>query len=300
MIDSNALTHQMIDTGAVRLHVVEKGCGPVVVCLHGFPDFWYSWRNQINALVQAGFRVVVPDLRGYNSSDKPSSVADYRLDELVHDVVGLIEFLDVGPVHLVGHDWGGAIAWMVANDHPECVDHLAILNMPHPERIPVGMKSVSQLLRTCHWLAFQLPWLPEWAMKFNEFAFLKWFLKREGADCSGFSDEDLVRYVKAHSQHGALTAMFNYFRALRYELRGSNLKRLRPIMNPVLILWGDCDAFLIRELAHPAAAWVPNCEVRFIEGAGHWAHVNKPEIVNDSLIEFLNRSKQEVVALFAS
>ena len=299
MIDSNTLTHQLVDTGTLRLHVVEKGEGPVVILLHGFPDFWYSWRNQIDALANQGYRVIVPDLRGYNSSDKPTSMMDYRLDSLAKDVVGLIQAIGDGPVRLVGHDWGGIIAWLVANDYPECVEQLVVMNIPHPQKMLAGLKTFSQALRFSYLLFFQLPWLPEKVLSFDRFRFLKWFLKKEGQRSGGFSDEDLERYGVAHSHRGALTAMVNYYRALRFEVRTDLSARLRPILCPVMVLWGEQDSVLLSDFAEPSPQWVPNCEVRRLEDGGHWVHIDCVDEVNDSLVQFFASDVQEVLSLHA-
>ena len=238
MIDSNTLTHQLVDTGTLRLHVVEKGEGPVVILLHGFPDFWYSWRNQIDALADQGFRVIVPDLRGYNSSDKPTSVADYRIDSLAKDVVGLIQSIGEGPVRLVGHDWGGIIAWLVANDYPEYVEQLVVMNIPHPQKILAGLKTFSQALRFSYLLFFQLPWLPERVLSFDRFRFLKWFLKKEGQRRGGFSDEDVSRLTAFTSQISIGIENASLFDNIQ-SLMNYNESMLNSMSNGVITVDGD-------------------------------------------------------------
>src|SRR5262249_22187334 len=141
----------------LAFHYVEAGTGPLVVLLHGFPEFWYAWRHQIPALAGAGYYVVAPDLRGYNESDKPLGVRNYRIELLVQDVVALIEHTGVRRAVVVGHDWGGVIAWQLAMDHPERVDRLVILNAPHPAAFLRELRRPTQLLRSAYMLFFQLP-----------------------------------------------------------------------------------------------------------------------------------------------
>src|SRR5262245_18860577 len=126
---------RFVDAGGVRLHVAEAGSGPLVVLLHGFPEFWYAWRHQIPALARAGFHVVAPDMRGYNLSDKPRGVHPYRVPTLVEDVAGLIRASGAPRAAVVGHDWGGLVAWALAMQHPELVDRLVIVNSPHPKNM---------------------------------------------------------------------------------------------------------------------------------------------------------------------
>ena len=155
------LADRYADLGDVRLHYVEAGEGPLVLMLHGFPQFWYQWRHQVPALVEAGFRVVAPDMRGYNLSDKPPGVRAYRVELLARDVERLILACGEGTADVVGHDWGAIVAWVAAMRHPGCVGKLAILNVPHPARFLEGLLSPGQLLRSSYMFFFQIPRLPE-------------------------------------------------------------------------------------------------------------------------------------------
>ena len=142
------------DLGAVRLHYIEAGKGPLVVLLHGFPEFWFSWRHQIPALAAAGFRVVAPDMRGYNLSSRPSGVAAYTTDRLAGDIRDLIRERDAKSAFLTGHDWGANVAWRTAMDHPEVVERLAILNVPHPRRMMQAWRNPRQLRRSWYTFSF--------------------------------------------------------------------------------------------------------------------------------------------------
>ncbi len=282
------LTHGEAQVGGgVRLHYVTAGPsdGPLVVLLHGFPEFWYSWRRQIPALAGAGLRVVAPDMRGYNLSDKPSGWRAYDTDFLADDVAGLVRHLGEEQAYVVGHDWGAAVAYATAMRHPRAVRRLAILNVPHPARMLEGFRTARQLRKSWYMFFFQAPFLPEYLLSRDGYSFAKRSLR---ADSPGtFSDEDLERYVEAWSQPGALTGMINYYRAaLRRSPRGAR-RRLVPIEAPTLVIWGERDRHLGSELAEPGARWVPNVRMEWLGQATHWVQHDAPERVNELLIEFL-------------
>src|ERR1041385_2469421 len=161
----------------VQLHYVEAGDGALVVLLHGFPEFWYGWRQQIAPLVEAGFRVVAPDLRGYNLSSGPDGIAAYTAGELAGDIRGLIRELGAESAMVVGHDWGGTAAWTLAANHPEVVDRLVILNAAHPRKLNEGLMNLRQLLRTWYFFYFQFPGLPERRARRWHWRFFKRFLR---------------------------------------------------------------------------------------------------------------------------
>jgi epoxide hydrolase 4 len=280
------LRHGYAELDAVRLHYVEAGEGPLVVLLHGFPDFWYGWRRQIAPLAAAGFRVVAPDMRGYNLSDKPPAVASYATGPLTADVRDLIAERGGGDgARLAGHDWGGAVAWATAMRHPDSVKRLAILNVPHPRRLYEGLRTARQLRRSWYMLFFQLPAAPERLLRARRFR----ALRRPFADArpGTFDACDIDRYVEAWSQPGALTAMLAYYRAALRTGGRSRPRALRPVTAPTLVIWGERDRHLGAELAEPDPADVPNLErlVR-IPSASHWVALDEPELVNRLLVEF--------------
>jgi epoxide hydrolase 4 len=271
----------------VRLHYVEAGEGPLVVLLHGFPEFWFAWRAQIDALTAAGFRVVAPDMRGYNLSSKPVEIASYALPLLAADVRDLIAERDgADGARLAGHDWGGVVAWATAAQHPASVERLAILNMPHPRRMLEGLRTAQQLRKSWYILGFQLPWLPERLLRLRRFEALRAPLEHD-ARAGAFSPADIDRYVEAWSQPGAVNAMLAYYRAtIRARLRREPEAPSRVIA-PTLVIWGERDRHLGAELAEPHAADVPNLErVVRIPTAGHWVAHDEPELVSRLLIEF--------------
>jgi pimeloyl-ACP methyl ester carboxylesterase len=281
------MAHRWIDVGGLRLHCVEAGTGPLVVLLHGFPEFWYAWRHQIPALADAGYRVVAPDLRGYNTSDKPSRVRDYRPRVLVQDVADLIVALGAGSAAVAGHDWGGGLAWLLAMQHPKRVERLVLLNAPHRVRFLKGLRSPRQLRRSWYILAFQLPWLPERLVAARDFQALRWIFRHQPTRPGAFTAQDIDRYVAAAAQPGALRAAINYYRAAFRANPLAQAHGLRRVDIPTLIIWGDQDRSLGRELAEPDRAWVPDVRVERIAEASHWVQADDPERVNQLMVDFL-------------
>jgi pimeloyl-ACP methyl ester carboxylesterase len=279
------LTHGYADVDGVRLHYVEAGEGPLVVLLHGFPEFWFGWRRQIPVLAAAGFHVVAPDMRGYNLSAKPKGWRLYDPDYLARDIAGLIRHFGVEQAHVVGHDWGAAVAYTVAMRHPEMVESLSILNVPHPERMLAGFRTWRQLRKSWYMFFFQIPGLPERLLARDNFAFAKRSLRADSP--KSFSDADLERYVEAWSEPGALTGMINYYRAaLRRSPRAAQASLL-PIQARTLVIWGERDRHLGAELAEPLPQWVPNVHIERIAEATHWVQHDEPERVGQLLVEFL-------------
>lgn len=283
--------HKEAVVNGVRLHYVDAGEGPLVLLLHGFPDFWYTWRRQIPALVEAGYRVVAPDLRGYNVSDKPKSLASYRMSALTGDVTGLITHLGCKQATLVGHDWGGAIAWHTALRHPAVVENLIILNAPYPTSYLRKVRSLRQFTKSWYVLFFQLPWLPEAALKAGRFAVIERLLRRDTVRPDAFTDEDIAHYKRAMSQRGALTAMINYYRAA-FHPRSFDRQRLASHVDaPTLLIWGEEDRFLDSSLTEGLDEWVHDLRVERIPHASHWVHADAPEKVNHLMVEFLNAQR---------
>jgi epoxide hydrolase 4 len=286
-LEETPLTHRYVDLGDVRLHYVEAGSGPLVVLLHGFPDFWYSWRHQIPALVQAGFHVVAPDMRGYHRSSKPPGVQAYRADLLTRDVERLIREVGAAKAVVVGHDWGAAVAWSFAMRYPALVERLVIMNVPHPARMLRALRTARQLRKSWYMFFFQLPRLPEALLRANDFATLRRLFRTDPVRRGAFSEADIERYVEAARQPGALTGGINYYRALFRQGFGRARASIRPIEAPVLVIWGEQDRYLGAELAEPDPALVPHARVERLPDASHWVHLDRPERVNALLLDFL-------------
>jgi pimeloyl-ACP methyl ester carboxylesterase/2-polyprenyl-6-methoxyphenol hydroxylase-like FAD-dependent oxidoreductase len=273
--------------GDVRLHYVELGCGPLVILLHGFPEHWYAWRYQIPALAAAGFRVVAPDLRGYNLSSRPAGVEAYQIDRLAGDIAGLVAKLGAERASVAGHDWGGGVAWQFAMRYPHMLDRLAILNSPHPDRMLRAFRTWRQLRKSWYMFFFALPWLPEAVFRAGDFAGLRRALRDDTARRGAFGEGDIERFVEALKQPGALTAGLNYYRAMGQAMLRSAVPEWRRVEAPTLIIWGERDQFLGRELAEPDPALVPNARVERLPDASHWVQSDCPARVNELLVEFL-------------
>ncbi|MBE2267524.1 MAG: alpha/beta hydrolase, partial [Anaerolinea sp.] len=269
-------------------HVAQAGDpnGELVILLHGFPEFWYGWRKQIDYLVKAGYRVWAPDQRGYNLSEKPAGVDAYRISNLSDDVIGLIDAAGRDQAYVVGHDWGAAVAWTVAIRYPERVKKLAILNVPHPT---IMLKNVrekpSQMLKSWYIAFFQIPFLPEFLTTFGDAQLGAQALI--GSSKPGtFSDEDIAQYVRAWKQPGAMTAMINWYRALGRGRDDGLFRSGARVKPPTLVIWGAQDRFLEREGGQQSLAYCDDGRVVYFEDATHWVQHEKAGEVNTLLSEF--------------
>ncbi|MEJ1969049.1 MAG: alpha/beta hydrolase [Rhizomicrobium sp.] len=269
----------------MSLNVVEAGPqdGPLVVLLHGFPEFWFGWRHQIGALAAAGYRVVAPDQRGYNLSDKPKGIASYDIDRLADDVVALAAHYTGEPFCLVGHDWGAVAAWWTATRSPERLRKLAVLNCPHPAVWRNAMDT-DPVQRKASWYvrAFRIPWLPEVMLSAANFRALVCSLKESVAP---LSDEEAERYREAWRQPGALAGMLNWYRAiLRHKFAPIVPGSLRL---PIQIIWGEKDRYALPALAEASKALCADARLTFLPEATHWVAQDAPEQVNAILLDFL-------------
>jgi pimeloyl-ACP methyl ester carboxylesterase len=284
---SGALAHQFAAVNEVRLHYVEAGAGPLVILLHGFPEFWYSWRHQIPALVAAGYRVIAPDQRGYNLSAKPRRVGAYRIEELAADVAGLIQHAGESRATVVGHDWGGLVAWHFAMQYPDRVDKLIALNAPHPAAFRRELCRPAQLAKSWYMFFFQLPVLPECVIRARDFAGLAKTLRTDPVRPGAFTDEDIPLYQQALAQPGALTAAINYYRAL-FCRPLLELRRPYPTITvPTLLIWGERDRYMTPRATENLGSWVPHLRIQRIPDASHWVQQDAPERVNEWMIDFL-------------
>jgi pimeloyl-ACP methyl ester carboxylesterase len=276
------------ETAEVDLHYVAAGpeSGPLVVLLHGFPEFWYTWRNQLAPLAEE-FRVVAPDLRGYNRSDRPKGVEAYGLGRLRTDVYELLQSFGRGSAHLVGHDWGGALALSFARHHPAHVDRLVVANTLDPER-PGAQLRGRQLLRSWYTGFFQLPWLPESVLSADDFRALR-ALYDDTATPDAYTGTDLDRYAVAWAREGALTAALNYYRALgRSTLRHAfGLDGSDRIYVPTRVLWGQGDTALRPRVADALCRGIDDPELERYEEATHWLHAEFPERFTADVRAFL-------------
>lgn len=281
------IRHEKRLVNHIHLHCVIAGDGPLLILLHGFPEFWYSWRHQISVFAEH-FTVVAPDMRGYNKSDKPQHVSDYALPTLVEDIVQLIHSFDQEQAIIVGHDWGGVVAWEIALTHADVVKQLAILNVPHP-RVFVQhlLTNPRQILRSWYIGFFQLPIIPELAIRSNDYASIEQALRGTAVHKEQFPDEVIATFKQAAAQPGALTSAINYYRANAqrglFTLSGND-----PVVTAhTLVIWGEQDVALGKELNNDLRRYVPNLTLRFIPDASHWVQQDRPDLVNQYLYEFL-------------
>lgn len=276
--------HGYVIANKVRLHYVTKGEGPLMLMLHGFPEFWYSWRYQIPEFAKY-FQVVAVDLRGYNDSDKPKEQSAYVMDEFIKDVEGVIKGLGHEKCVLVGHDWGGAIAWCFAYAYPQMVEKLIVLNIPHPAKFSQGLRIPQQLLKSFYIFLFQLPWLPELLIQFSDYQLLENIFRGMAVDKSAFTAADINAYKDAAAKRGALTAMLNYYRNIfQQNLFNSSWGILEV---PTLMIWGENDSALGKELSYGTEAYVRDFQIRYISNCSHWVQQERPELVNQYMREFL-------------
>lgn len=289
------LEMQFIKVGDINLHVVMAGPqdGEPVVLLHGFPEFWYAWKNQIPYLAEQGYRVIVPDQRGYNLSDKPKGVGKYTVNILAQDIINLVDVLGYDKFSLGGHDWGGIVSWRVATLFPERLKKLIILNIPHPT-ILVGelvKGNFSQWRKSSYIAFFQLPFLPEAFAASKDYFRLESVL-HNSANLDTFSDDDIDFYRQSWSQPNALTSMINWYRAI---IRGAvKLGEKRAIVTPTLLLWGEKDTFLGKELAQPSIDLCDEGELIFYPNATHWIQHEEIESINHEIVRFLRQSSAKV------
>lgn len=285
-----------IPTNGIRLHAKVSGPedGPLAILLHGFPDFWYGWRKQILPLAQAGYRVIVPDQRGYHLSDKPQPISAYMIDQLARDILGILTYFGKEKAVIGGHDWGAAVAWYLAMHSPASLDKLIISNVPHQAAMnkalqkPVGV----QLRKSTYFFYFQTPFFPEWMMRRNHYAALK-NVMAQTSQPGTFTTSDLTRYEQAWNQAGALTGGINWYRAMMWLMIKLGQKKFNAIFEhkitiPTLLLWGDQDAFIESFLADWSMEWVEQGNLIRFADAGHWVLQEKPAEVNNAILQFLS------------
>ncbi len=280
------LEHTTQTINGINMHIVKAGPkdGTPLLLLHGFPEFWYSWRNQIDTLTQAGFRLWMPDQRGYNLTDKPQDVDAYNLDVLTDDILGLIDAMGQEKGNVVAHDWGGGALWWAVARHPERFNRVMLLNIPHHSVFKKALKDKPEQRRKSMYMAFfQLPILPEVTTRALNWRFLeKWAFGKSDA----FSKDDLALYKKAWGQPGAIKAMLNWYRAVR-QSRTERMEDHR-IHVPVRIVWGKDDFAFAPTLAQESVEMCDEGELILVEGASHWVQHEAADTVNANIIAFFD------------
>ena len=276
----NEIEEKIIKTNGIKLHTVIIGEGPPLVLLHGFPDFWYGWKSVISGL-KSDYKLIIPDMRGYNLSDKPRGVSNYKIELLIDDIKGLIESLNLGKVYLAGHDWGGAVAWAFAEKYPNMLQKLAILNAPH-------MKIFQQKLRTdkkqqkasFYIFEFLKPDGEKFLFK-DDYKWLKFAVFEGMINKKYFTDFDKEQYLKAWRQPGAILGGVNYYRA-NTSFKDSTGK----IIVPTLVIHGMKDIAVLPSVLDDLSNYVSDLKVIRAENASHWVMHDAPELIISSFKEF--------------
>ncbi|MGO9837003.1 MAG: alpha/beta fold hydrolase [Polyangiaceae bacterium] len=304
--DDLGVRHAYADVNGLRMHYVEKGNGPLVVLLHGFPEMWWSWRYQIPALVEAGFRVVAPDLRGYNETD---AKGPYDIDTLRDDVVALIDHLGAKKAIIVAHDWGGGVAWHLASTRQERCEKLVVMNCPHPVVLmralmgTWGQLKWSQIRRSWYMFFFQLPFFPERMLTAGGGQGVVRALRGMAVDKANFNDEEMKPFVDAVLMPGRPTGMVNWYRAMfKRSLRDGRgaMKPYGTISVPTLLIWAMEDTALgYADVVPGIERYVPGIEVFKIPECGHFVQQERPEAVNPKLVGFLKRAQQSIGSVTA-
>ena len=273
---------KFVETNGINLQIAFAGRedGEPVILLHGFPDAWFGWEQQIDALAKEGFRVIVPDQRGYNLSDKPKGKENYRMELLVQDIIGLADSLKLDSFYLVGHDFGAMVAWWTAIYYPERIKKMVISNVPHPKVMKKYLRrSLSQMKKSWYALFFRIPALPERFVRARNWKFIS------SAMAKGLSEDQLNRYREAWSQPNAITSMINWYRAFGkgFTEKAKSLK----VNLPTIILWGKQDPYLSYKMAEMSVDMCEDCSLVTFDDASHWVHQDEPEEFNKHMISYL-------------
>lgn len=274
-----------IQANGIKFHCVTEGQGDLVLLLHGFPQSSYAWRHQIPSLAKH-FKVVAPDLRGYGETDRPEGVENYAMHILVQDIAGIIKALGYEKAHIVGHDWGGAIAWRFAQEHPELVNKLIVLNAPFPQIFIKALRgNFAQMRKSWYIYFFQLPGLPEALFKWRSKQIIKGVLQGTGARPGTFTKEDLQKYTAALERPGAFKAVLNYYRA---ALRGKPPSGDGKVTVPTLLIWGEKDQALGKDLTFGMKKYFTNgLKIEYLPESSHWVVEEEPEKVTALILSFL-------------
>ena len=283
------LRERFIETNGVKLHVMEAGPedGPMILFLHGFPEFWWAWRKQLPYFADKGYRVVAPDQRGYNLSDKPEGVAAYNIDKLAKDMIGLLDAYGQKQVYLVGHDWGASVSWWLALKYPDRFRKLVILNVPHPKIMAKNVfTNTAQMQRSWYIFFFQIPGAVDRLAAAGDY---EWVLQliTTSANPGTFSPAELEEYRKAFRQPGAFTAMVNWYRAMIQTQ--SEPPRSFDVTVPMIFMWGEEDVAMLTEMADQSMRYCKQGRLIKLPGVSHWIQHEAADKVNAQIAEFFEQ-----------
>jgi pimeloyl-ACP methyl ester carboxylesterase len=279
--DADAAEFRMIDVGEVELHVACRGSGPTIVLLHGFPEFWFGWDRVMDELA-SDYRLIVPDLRGINLSDKPEEIDAFALDRLVSDVAGLIDTLGGGPVTLVGHDWGGGLAWAAGSALSDRIDHLVIMNAPHMNTFADLLANDPDQQAAFGYLSFFVTPGSEDTLVANDFAVLV------GTMGDAITEDELVLYKEAWGQYRSVECGLNWYRA-NFTDGLPNVDGELHVTIPTLVMWGMDDTALLPQNLDGLPGYVADLTIEEVDGATHWIAHEVPERVADSIVAFITQ-----------
>jgi epoxide hydrolase 4 len=294
---SPMIEHKYADVNGVRLHYATAGKGKLIMFVHGFPEFWYEWKNQ---LVEFGsqYQAVAPDMRGYNLSSKPADVDQYQVKYLIEDLRALAQHLGHKKFILVAHDWGGAIAWAFAIAHPDYLEKLVIINAPHPGVFARELRDNPAQQKASQYMLFFRSPQAEAQLSANNYGQLVQIVLGSGLKSGAFTEEDKKAYIEAWSQPGALTGGLNYYRAARLgppsgegDKSGTSFAQGLPsfeVKTPTLVIWGEKDTALLTGNLEGLDKFVPSLTIKRIPDGTHWVIHEKPEMVNGYIRDFIN------------
>jgi len=290
------LKYEFADVNGVRLHYARAGQGKLILFVHGFPEFWYAWKDLLPEFGRDHL-AVAPDMRGYNLSSKPTDVTDYAVPHLVDDLRALARSLGHEKFILVAHDWGGGVAWSLGIHHPECLEKLVIINAPHPALFERELnRNPAQQAASQYMLLFRSP-KAEATLSANNYAFLVDAVLTRGLKKGHFTEDDRQTYLTAWSQPGALTGSLNWYRAAGIGPPTSSDKAhsFEPsagpskVSVPTLVIWGEKDQALVKENLDGLDQHVPYLTVRRIADGTHWVIHEQPALVAAHIREFIAR-----------
>jgi epoxide hydrolase 4 len=258
---------------------------PALVFLHGFPEFWYAWQKQIGFFESRDYYLIIPDQRGYHLSDKPSAISAYRLSILAEDIIAVLDALKVDKCLLVGHDWGAAVAYYLGAKFSRRIHKLIILQLPHPQVIMRYIRhEKAQRKRFSYIYFFQIPWMPESALRKNNYRRLRHALLKFSKKGT-FLPDDIGLYLSAWQQKNTLRSMLNWYRAAFWYR--SDIKAIGTISLPTQIYWGEKDAFMMKEMIRDSMPYFTEAELHYFPEGTHWIHHELPDELNQSMLEFM-------------
>ena len=290
-LDIEGVESQFVDLPGLRMHVVTAGPkdGEAVLLLHGFPEFWYSWRFQITALAEAGYRVIAPDQRGYNLTDKTKP---YDVDTLLTDLVNLLNHFEIEETFVIAHDWGGVLGWCFCSDYSDRVIGHVNMNGPHPNAyLRACMQDPRQFLKSWYVYFFQLPWLPEMVIRMDDMRALD--IALSDVPSRNMPPDGTAKYKEAMRQPGALSAMVGWYRAVLrklFKVMVSGKKYTSDV--PTLVIWGARDDYLSRACNNALPDYYPDIEIEYVERASHWIQMQEPELVNAKIIQYFSEFQE--------